>query len=71
MSKRVSTQFNAAEVGKHAVDALSLSVVIGTLADVLPAVAALFTIIWTVIRILETRTVGKWLRRTSKDSAPE
>ena len=45
------------ETAKTAVDALSVVTVVGTLMDVLPAVAALFTIIWTGIRIWETDTV--------------
>lgn len=51
------------EGAKHAVDALSIGVVIGTLADVLPALAALMTIVWTAIRIWETETIGRWLGR--------
>lgn len=47
------------EVTKHAVDALSVITVIGTLMETLPAIAALFTIIWTAIRIWETKTVQK------------
>jgi len=31
--------------------------VIGTLAEFLPPLAALFTIIWTAIRIYETKTI--------------
>ena len=38
-------------------DILSVATVLGTLAQWLPAVAALFTVIWTVIRIYETKTV--------------
>ena len=45
------------EVVKHIIDALSLATVVGTLMDALPAVAALFSIIWTAIRIYETDTV--------------
>lgn len=44
------------EATKHALDAISVVTVVGTLADILPAVAALFTIIWTGIRIVETQT---------------
>ena len=51
------------EATKHAVDALSVATVIGTLADILPAVAALFTIIWTGFRIYELRTIQDWLNR--------
>jgi hypothetical protein len=48
---------------KHIADGLSIMTVIGTLADVLPAIAALFTIIWTGFRIWETETVKGWLKR--------
>jgi peptidoglycan biosynthesis protein MviN/MurJ (putative lipid II flippase) len=48
---------------KYAGDALSAAVVIGTLAQLLPAIAALMTIIWTAIRIYETRTVQRLLGR--------
>jgi len=51
------------EATKHAVDAVSLVTVIGTLAEILPAVAALFTIIWTSFRIYETKTVQGWLKK--------
>jgi hypothetical protein len=53
------------ETAKHVVDAISVATVIGTLAQVLPAIAAAFTIIWTTIRIYETKTVQsilKWKR---------
>ena len=49
------------ETAKTAGDAISIVTVVGTLADVLPAVAALFTIIWTGLRIYETETVQKLL----------
>jgi hypothetical protein len=42
---------------KHVVDAASVVTVVGTITQYLPAVAALFTIIWTAIRIWETKTV--------------
>ena len=46
---------------KYVVDAASFFTVIGTITSMLPAVAALFTIIWTGIRIYETDTVQGWL----------
>jgi hypothetical protein len=45
------------ESAKQAVDALSLGTVVATVAGWLPAVAAIFTIVWTGIRIYESRTV--------------
>ena len=52
---------NMDESVKHIVDGLSLVTVLGTLVDILPAVAAIFTIIWTAIRIYETNTIQKLL----------
>jgi hypothetical protein len=46
---------------KYAVDAASFFTVVGTITSMLPAVAAVFTIIWTAIRIYETKTVQRWL----------
>ena len=51
------------ETVKHVADGLSIATVIGTLAEILPAVAALFTIIWTGFRIYETNTVQGWLNK--------
>ena len=47
-------------------DALSITAVLGTLAGALPVVAALFTIVWTAIRIYETDTVQKMLGRRQR-----
>jgi hypothetical protein len=49
------------ETVKTALDGLSIVTVVGTLVDMLPSFAALFTIIWTGIRIWETATVQKLL----------
>jgi hypothetical protein len=38
-------------------DAVSIVTVVGTLAQILPALAAILTIIWTAIRIYETDTI--------------
>jgi len=51
------------ETAKNVMDAVSVVTVIGTLAQVLPAIAAAFTIVWTVIRIYETKTVQSFLKR--------
>jgi hypothetical protein len=48
---------------KSVVDGLSIITVIGTLADMLPSVAAVFTIVWTSIRIWETTTVRNWVKK--------
>ena len=51
------------ETIKHAVDGLSIVTVLGTLAEILPALAALFSLVWSLIRICETETVQNWLKR--------
>jgi hypothetical protein len=48
---------------KHLIDGVSVATVMGTLMSWLPAIAALFTIIWTAIRIYESKTVQGWLKR--------
>jgi hypothetical protein len=55
---------DATEGIKHVTDAVSVLTVIGTLAQILPAIAALFTIIWTGFRIYETATVRSWLGKS-------
>jgi hypothetical protein len=52
---------------KPLVDVLSIATVLGTLADMLPSVAAIFTIIWTSLRIWETDTVRGWTGRDPKE----
>lgn len=48
---------------KHVVDALSLTVVLSTLAQWLPPMAAFVSIVWGLIRIYETKTVQKLLKK--------
>ena len=57
------------ETIKHVVDALSILTVLGTLADMLPSVAAVFTIVWTAIRIWEMETVRGWTGRLKDKDA--
>ena len=56
-----------AEAVKTGADVLSVFTMIGALVEVLPSIAALFTIVWTGIRIYETDTVkdiiNKWKNR--------
>jgi hypothetical protein len=54
---------------KHVLDGLSLITVLGTLMNWLPAVAALLSIVWTLLRIYESKTVQKWLGK--KDAVNE
>jgi hypothetical protein len=54
------------EGAKAAGDLLSIATLLGSLASLLPAVAAILTIIWTAIRIYETDTVQHLLGRKDK-----
>jgi hypothetical protein len=57
---------NIDEHTKHLIDGVSVATVMGTLMSWLPAIAALFTIIWTAIRIYETKTIQGWLKKNAK-----
>jgi hypothetical protein len=50
------------ETIKQAADAVSIVTVVGTLMNALPAIAALASLIWSVIRIWETKTVQDWIK---------
>ncbi len=52
---------NLPETAKLAGDVLSIATLLGSLAHILPSVAAILTIVWTVIRIYETATVQRLL----------
>ena len=54
------------EHAKQVVDGISMATVVGALVDLLPAIAAVLTIVWTGIRIYETKTVQKWLGKDKK-----
>lgn len=51
------------QLGKAVGDTTSLTIVVAALVELLPAAAALISIIWGCIRIYETKTVQKWLDR--------
>lgn len=57
------------ETTKHVIDALSIMTVVGTLVEMLPSIAAVFTIVWTGIRIWETDTVQSLFGRKGKNNA--
>lgn len=59
---------HTSEAAKHVVDALSVATVVGTLANMLPSLAALFSLIWSLIRIYETKTVRGWLGKGDDDA---
>lgn len=59
----------ATESTKTLVDGLSVVTVVGTIGELLPPMAALFTLVWTAIRIYETQTVQGLLGRKPPDDS--
>tara|TARA_R110000822_G_scaffold92140_6_gene212109 strand:- start:2311 stop:2496 length:186 start_codon:yes stop_codon:yes gene_type:complete len=51
------------DTAKHVADALSIVTVLGTLISMLPAIAALASLVWSLIRIYETKTVQNWIKK--------
>jgi len=62
---------NIDESSKHVIDAASIFTAVGSVLHWLPEVAALFTIIWTGIRIYETKTVQAWVKRRKENASKE
>jgi len=56
------------ESTKQLLDATSIFTAVGTFFSWLPHLAAIFTIIWTGIRIYETKSVQSWLRKRRKQN---
>jgi hypothetical protein len=54
------------EHAKAMIDIASITTVLGTLWGALPALAALFSLIWSIIRIYETKTFQGWLAKFKK-----
>jgi hypothetical protein len=52
---------NINEHTKHVIDWTSIGIALGTLMQILPSIAAALSIVWSVIRIYETKTVQRWL----------
>jgi hypothetical protein len=59
----------ATESTKTLVDGLSVVTVVGTIGELLPPMAALFTLVWTGIRIYETKTVQRLLGKEPPDDS--
>lgn len=55
-----------------AVDATALTAVVGTIAGLLPPIAALAAILWYAIQILESKTVQGWIncKKLEKQNDP-
>ena len=51
---------------KDILDSAAIFATVGSVTDMLPPVAALFTIVWTALRIYEMETVQRWLKKCLK-----
>jgi len=48
---------------KDILDSAAIFATVGSVTDMLPPVAALFTIVWTALRIYEMETVQRWFKK--------
>jgi len=55
------------EQAKHWLDGISVATAVASLAAWLPPLAALASLVWTLIRIYETTTVQGWLKGRGKE----
>jgi hypothetical protein len=54
---------------KHIIDWTSIGIAFGTLMQMLPSIAAALSIVWSLIRIYETKTVQAWLKHRKTPDA--
>ena len=48
---------------KDLLDSAAIFATVGSVTDMLPPVAAVFTIVWPALRIYEMETVQRWLKK--------
>jgi hypothetical protein len=51
---------------KSVIDWTSIGVAFGSLLQILPSIAAALSIVWTIIRIYETKTVQNFIKKWKK-----
>jgi len=51
---------------KHVIDWTSIGIAFGSLIQILPSIAAALSILWTIIRIYETKTVQNFIKKWKK-----
>ena len=66
MERQLKMNHEQVETVKHIADGAAIVVAGASLVGLLPAVAALLTIIWTSIRIYETDTARRFIAWISK-----
>lgn len=58
------------EPEKIAGDVASATILVGSMINWLPAIAAIFTIVWTCMRIMESRVFLYWYKKVIGAEAP-
>jgi hypothetical protein len=62
MFKEIMDKIDAVnEHTKSVIDWTSIGIAFGSLIQILPSIAAALSVVWTLIRIYETKTVQKWI----------
>jgi hypothetical protein len=51
---------------KHVIDWTSIGIAFGSLIQILPSIAAALSILWTIIRIYETKTMQNLIKKWKK-----
>lgn len=52
---------------KASLDLTSIGITVGAFMSWLPHITALFTLIWTILRILETEPVRRWTKKWKRN----
>jgi hypothetical protein len=60
---------NINEHTKHVFDWTSIGIALGSLMQILPSIAAALSIVWSLIRIYETKTVQGWIKSWRQPNA--
>jgi hypothetical protein len=64
MFKEIMDKIDAVnEHTKSVIDWTSIGIAFGSLMQILPSIAAALSILWTVIRIYETKTVQNFIKK--------
>lgn len=67
----MTTIFGPEGPNHYVADASAVGIVIASMADYLPALAALLSVVWFVIRIWETNTIQCWFRKIRQSDGKE
>jgi len=67
MFKEIMDKIDAVnEHTKSVIDWTSIGIAFGSLLQILPSIAAALSILWTLIRIYETKTVQNFIKKWKK-----